>query len=165
MNAAVVELRVERVARDVGDLTRKLSSVLAEHHSAEGALVREQHTLTVIESEGDGQVLRLAVAAIDAELAAHAEMAQHGVSSVQGEPEVLAAATHVVDSAAGEAGGEVVRPGGMPADGPRMKHVDRGDGAAHEVLGESTTDDLDLGELRQCCSPPQPRHPRLAGRT
>ena len=90
----------------------------------------------------------LGVRVSEQELPAHAEMAQQGVSPVESQPEVLAPAPGVDDRAAGEAGGEVVRPGEMAAHRARIEHGDVGDGAANDVLGESAADDLDLGKLR-----------------
>src|SRR5215207_7543796 len=107
-----VEQRIERVAGDVRDLGRKLGSVLAERHAAEDPLVREAELTTVVEGQGDAEMSRrIGIGLRDEELAAHSEMAQHGITTVELHPEILASPRGVYDRTSLEPVDEVRRSG------------------------------------------------------
>jgi hypothetical protein len=81
------------------------------------------------------------------QLAAHAEVADDRVAGVEREPEVLAAAGHVEDRAAGQHGDEMRVAGQMAADRAGVVHLDGRDGPAGHPLGQALPDGLDLGQL------------------
>ena len=82
------------------------------------------------------------------ELAAHAEVAEQCVAVVEGQPEVLAPATGVLDAPAGQRGREPSRTARVAAYGTGVQHLDRGDDGAEHVAGQPGADHLDLGQLR-----------------
>ena len=124
----VVELRVERVARDVGDLGRQLGAALGDRQAAEHPLVDEAELHGAGSSErqreADPQVPLVGVpGGLDEQLTAHPEVAEEGVAVVEREPEVLAASAGRLEPAPGQCGGEAGRAArgrGVPgADGGR----------------------------------------------
>jgi hypothetical protein len=156
------EFRVERIAGDVRDLGRQLGSTRSERHPAEGALIEKVDVRTVVvENESDAQVRvsddRVCAGALvgrcrrrdrsgpDPELAAHAQVRDHGITVVQRPPQVLAPPAHRGDRMAGKDGPKVGRTAGMPAHGTIVEDLDVGHPAADQMGGQSAADDLDFG--------------------
>jgi hypothetical protein len=72
---------------------------------------------------------------------------QDGVATIHLPPQVLAAAADVADCAAGENGGKVCPPAGMPSDRPVGKDLNPGYPAAGDMDLKTTPDHLDLREF------------------
>ena len=146
----LVERRVERVSRDVGDLGGQVGAALRERQAAEHALVDEPQLGAVVgEPEPHPQVpFGGGGGRLHQHLAAHAEVAEQGVTGVQRQPQVLAAAAGVGEGAPGQPGDEVVGPGEVPSDRAGVQHLHCGDVPVQHVTREAATDDLDLGKLR-----------------
>ncbi len=87
------------------------------------------------------------VGRLDEELTAHAEVSEQRVAVVERQPEVLAPPAGALDPATGQRGGEALRAARVAAHGPRVQHLDAGDGAAHRVPLEAHAHHFDLGQL------------------
>ena len=90
---------------------------------------------------------------LDEQLTAHAQVgdqrrpAGRAVGLGHRQPQVLAAPVRGGERAAGQGGDEVVGALEVAADGARVVHLDRGDGAAGDPLLQAAADDLDLGQF------------------
>jgi len=121
----------------------------------ERALVDEPQLGTlVVEDDADPQVLLVRPArGGDEHLPAHPEVREHRVAvvvrarAVQLEPQVLPPPPGGGDRAAGQARREVGAALEVPAHRARVGHVDPGDRAVHDMVGQPPPDDLDLGQL------------------
>jgi len=132
----------------VGDLRGQLGAVLAERHPAEDSLIDEPQLIAVVERQPDPQVaLGRGIRCRDEELTAHAEMAEHGVASVELHPEVLAATPDTDDRPLLEAVDEVGGARNVPPQRPDVVDGHAGDGVPDNMVGDAATDDLDLGEF------------------
>ena len=137
----VVELRVERVAGDVGDLRRQLArrrSRRAARRTSAGRRSASPGSARPGPSrdEPHPQVPLVGCARVlEQHLAAHPEVAEQRVVVVEGEPQVLAAAPGGLDPAPHESGDEARRAARVAAHRPRMQHLDRADGARRGRAG------------------------------
>ncbi len=104
------------------------------------------------------------VGGLHEQLAAHAEVAEEGVTVVEGQPQVLAAAPGRLDAAPGQGVGEPRGAARVAAHGAGMEDVDPGDGGAEDVALEAGPDDLDLGELGHGTGPGVSSSRRRCGR-
>ncbi len=159
----VVEARVERVAGDVRDRDGRALRVailgLFDGQAAEGPLVDEaQFAPAVGEAQPHAQVRLVGHRRVlDEELAAHPEVAdqrESGTGAGERHPQVLAAPLRGAEGGAGQPGGEVARAGRLAAHRARVQHLDVGDGPPGDPTGQTTTDDLDLGEFGHGNTPP-----------
>ena len=66
----------------------------------------------------------------------------------ENEPEVFATPAHLVDAAAAHVVNEAGRTAGMSAHGAGVENLGANDAAPDQVGGQSTTDDLHLGQFR-----------------
>ena len=97
----VVELDVDRVARDMGDLGRQFGAGVGHQQSTEHALVDETKLPGNREAEAHAQVTLIGGPdVLDEHLPTHAEVTKQRIGVVQRQPEVLAAATHGLNPAA-----------------------------------------------------------------
>ena len=124
----VVELRVERVAGDVGDLGRQLGSARRRPTGRRTSAGRRSAGPRRPSAErreprpAGGARPGSASRGCTSELAAHAEVAEQRVAAVERQPEVLAASAGGHDPAAGERGGEAGRAARVPAYRARVQH-------------------------------------------
>ena len=131
-NPVGIETVIERIEGNVLDLPRQLGAARRELQPAEHALVDESELRTTVgEVEqhpciGQQRCVRI----VDAELAAHAQMDEQRIGVVQGQPEVLPAATGNTDPASNKIGGEGVRTGQVIAHRPGVQNMHRTDRAA-----------------------------------
>ena len=148
----VVERRVERVARDVGDLGRQVGAARPRPTARRTSAGRR--------SAAPGPRPRPRARAAPAGAARPARRGgctsscplmprwpEQGVAVVEREPEVLAPPPGGLDAAAGQRLGEAGGPADVTAHRAGVQHVDAGDRGAEHVALEAGADDLDLGEL------------------
>ena len=135
-NSVVVELRVERVAGDVRDLRRQVGAAGGVREPAEHPLVDEAQ-LGVGGRRAARRTRRCRSSGAPAGWTSSCPLIPRCASTasplVERQPEVLAAAAGGDHPAAGEAGGEVVGTGQVPADGAGVQDLDPGHGAADDV--------------------------------
>ena len=145
----VVELRVHRVAGDVGDLVGQVGTARTDRQATERPLVHEPE-LRVAVGEPDpypqvGFVRR--THRTQPELARHAEVREDRRAVVERQPQVLTAPPRIDDRPAGERTNEVECARQMAPDRSRMQHFDRVDRSTDRPRGEALADRFDLRQL------------------
>src|SRR5215213_10038988 len=148
------ELRVERVAPDVRDLCRQVSTARREGQSAKHPLVDEAELrLAVGEAEPNARIRRIGcVAAFQPELTTHAQVREQRIAVDEGQPEILSSTSRLGEGPSGQCRLEIVLAWKVPADGACVQHLYLGDRASGDGGGETSSDGLDLGQFRH---PPQ----------
>ena len=141
-----------------------------DEQAAEDPLVHEpqliRHGSLRAQPQPDFQVFLIGNRAVlHQELAAHAEVgherdgrrapnrgmlyaAAPRAVLLQWHPEELAAADDVEDCGPFKIPDEILGSQGMPAHGPRVNHVDAGDGPAADPVDQAAADHLDFGQFR-----------------
>jgi len=150
----------EGVRRDVADLVRHpVIGKVVEREPSEGPLVHEAQ-LGVAVGKGEARVevlLVRGVGGLDEQLAAHTEVGEKSVDGrptvAEDEPEVLATTTGLADLEPGDAFGEVDRAGDVASGHPGPGEGGGCDAASDHVVGETSPDDLDLGQLGHASGP------------
>ncbi len=147
----LVELGVQGVAGDVRDLRRQRGAAGRDEQAAEHPLVDEAQLASLVgagQPEANPQVSLVGgLGWLHEELPAHPEVAQQGVTVVEGQPEVLAPAAHRLDAAAGQRRREARGAARVTAYRPRVEHLHGVDGGPEDVPLQAGPDDLDLGQL------------------
>jgi hypothetical protein len=136
-----------RVSRSVG--RRQDGAARHDGQTTEGPLVDEaQLATTVGEAEPDPQVHLVGLSGRPYEqLPAHAQVPGQRVAGVQGQPQVLTSPQRPGDGPACQQRREVRRSRQVPADSPRVGHLDAGDRPPDDAARETAPDHLDLGQL------------------
>jgi hypothetical protein len=115
----------------------------------ERSLVRKAQVRAAVGERKAGADVRRqrAIRVTDQQLAAHAQVGQHRLTIVQGEPEVLTAAFGLLKRTAGHGGLEPGRAPWVAADGSRVHDPGSLHRPSHGVPFKARTDGLNLGKL------------------